>query len=89
VPFLSASGEPLCPEWLTRTVSAYVKAGASGKKGSCHLFRHSAATLTFGADVRYVAEYLGHENLESTKLYTRVSVEKLRAVRRATHPAGE
>jgi integrase/recombinase XerD len=41
-----------------------------------------------GADVRYVAEYLGHENLESTKIYTRVSVEKLRAVHQATHPAG-
>jgi len=41
------------------------------------------------ADVRYVAEYLGHENLESTKIYTRVSVEKLRAVHRATHPAGK
>jgi integrase/recombinase XerD len=45
--------------------------------------------LDGGADVRYVAEYLGHENLESTKIYTRVSVEKLRAVHRATHPAGK
>ena len=89
--FLSASGEAMCAEWLTRAVRAYVKAGAPAKKGSCHLFRHSAATLMLdgGADVRYVAEYLGHENLESTKIYTRVSVEKLRAVHRATHPAGK
>jgi integrase/recombinase XerD len=88
--FVSAGGERLCADWLTRTVRAYVKAGAPTKKGSCHLFRHSAATLMLegGADVRYVAEYLGHENLESTKIYTRVSVEKLRAVHRATHPAG-
>ena len=59
--FLSASGERLCAEWLTRTVRAYVKAGAPAKKGSCHLFRHSAATLMLdgGADIRYVAEYLG------------------------------
>jgi integrase/recombinase XerD len=35
--FLSASGEPMCAEWLTRTVRAYVKAGAPAKKGSCHL----------------------------------------------------
>jgi integrase/recombinase XerD len=89
--FLSASGEALCAEWLTRTVSAYVKAGAPGKKGSCHLFRHSAATLMLdaGADVRYVAEYLGPENLESTTLYTRVSVKRLRAVHRAAHRAGK
>jgi cold shock CspA family protein len=86
---VSASGEPLCAEWLARTVRAYVKAGAPAKKGSCHLFRHSAATLMLdgGADVRYVAEYLGHESLESTKIDTRVSVEKLRAVHRS-HPPG-
>jgi len=89
--FLSASGEALCADWLSRAVRAYVKAGAPTKKGSCHLFRHSAATLMLdgGADLRYVAEYLGHDNIESTKLYTRVSVEKLRAVHRATHPAGK
>ena len=85
-------GSPFAALARTRTVSAYVKAGAPGKKGSCHLFRHSAATLMLdgGADVRYVAEYLGHENLESTKIYTRVSVEKLRAVHRAppTRPRG-
>jgi integrase/recombinase XerD len=52
--FLSASGEALCADWLTRTVRAYVKAGAPAKKGSCHLFRHSAATLMLegGADVQ-------------------------------------
>lgn len=80
--FLSNAGEPLCAEWLTRQVRSCVVAGAPGKKGSCHLFRHSAATLMLdaGADIRCVGEYLGHENLETTKLYTRVSIEKLRAV---------
>jgi integrase/recombinase XerD len=50
--FLSATGEALCAEWLTRTVRAYVKAGAPAKKGSCHLFRHSAATLIQMSDAR-------------------------------------
>ena len=80
----------MSPGWLTHHVRAYVAAGAPGKKGACHLFRHSAATLMLdaGADIRYVGEYLGHENLETTKLYTRVSIERLRAVCQATHPAG-
>jgi len=61
---------------LSRTVSAYISAGAPSKHGSCHLFRHSAATLMLegGADVRYVSEMLGHAKLETTALYTRVSI---------------
>ncbi len=88
--FLSASGEPLCADWLSRTTKAYIAAGAPGKRGSCHLFRHTAATLMLegGADIRYVSEMLGHAKLETTALYTRVSIAKLRAVHAATHPAG-
>jgi hypothetical protein len=56
----------------------------------CHLFRHTAATLMLdaGADVRHVAEMLGHQKLETTMIYTRVSLAKLREVHAACHPAG-
>ena len=89
--FLSASGAPLCADWLSRTVAAYVRAGSPGKHGSCHLFRHTAATLMLegGADIRYVAEMLGHQKLETTQRYTHVSITRLRAVHAATHPAGD
>jgi integrase/recombinase XerD len=43
--------------------------------------------LEGGADIRFVQEMLGHRSLESTQIYTRVSVTKLRQVHRATHPA--
>ena len=43
--------------------------------------------LDAGADVRYVAEMLGHAKLETTMTYTRVSLAKLREVHAATHPA--
>ena len=43
--------------------------------------------LEGGADIRFIMDMLGHDNLESTAIYTRVSVEKLRAVHEATHPA--
>jgi integrase/recombinase XerD len=89
--FLSARGRPLCPDWLSRTVASYIRAGSSGKRGSCHLFRHTAATLMLdgGADIRYVADMLGHSKLETTQIYTRVSIAKLRAVHAACHPAGD
>ncbi|RLA41063.1 MAG: hypothetical protein DRR42_25100 [Gammaproteobacteria bacterium] len=43
--------------------------------------------LDHGADIRFIQAMLGHEDLTSTEIYTRVSVEKLREIHRATHPA--
>ena len=67
---------------------AYIHAG-TGKPGSCHLLRHTAATgmLEGGADIRYVAELLGHARLETTQIYTRVSIDKLTEVHARTHPS--
>jgi integrase/recombinase XerD len=58
-------------------------------RGSCHLFRHSCAThmLEGGADIRFIQQMLGHEKLETTAIYTEVSIEQLRAVHAKTHPA--
>jgi hypothetical protein len=43
--------------------------------------------LEGGADIRYVAEMLGHASLETTQRYTHVSIDRLRTVHAATHPA--
>ena len=87
--FLTVTGGRFAPDVLSLMVTAYVRAGAPEKRGSCHLFRHTTATLMLdaGADVRYVSEMLGHRKLETTMLYTRVSEAKLREVHAATHPA--
>ena len=87
--FLSSTGRPLVSDVLSRLVGAYIRAGAASKKGSCHLFRHTTATLMLdaGADVRHVAEMLGHQKLETTMQYTRVSMAKLQEVHARCHPA--
>ena len=52
------------------------------------MFRHSMATLMLegGADIRYVQQMLGHVKLETTQVYTRVSMKKLKEVHQKTHP---
>lgn len=87
--FLGVSGGPLAPDFLSRMVGAYVRAGAPQKRGSCHLFRHTTATLMLdaGADVRYIAEMLGHRKFETTMGYTRVSKAELQEVYAMCHPA--
>src|SRR5690606_1975147 len=87
--FLSADGTPLSPDGFGQRVRRYVKDSGVGKSGGCHLFRHTMATLMLegGADVRHIQEMLGHESLESTQIYTRVSLRHLREVHERTHPA--
>lgn len=68
---------------------SYVDQAGIGKKGSCHLFHHTMATLMLegGADTRFIQAMLGHEQLSSTQLYTQVAIRKLKEIHTATHPA--
>ena len=43
--------------------------------------------LEGGADIRFIQQLLGHEKLETTSIYTQVSIEQLKAVHSRTHPA--
>ena len=86
--FLSWGHVPFRPNDLSKKVAKYLHAiGFEGYAG-CHAFRHFFATqmLENGADIRYIQEMLGHENLETTQIYTRVSITKLKAVHEKTHP---
>jgi integrase/recombinase XerD len=87
--FVSAQGTPICLAWFTSLVHDYIAKAAVGKGGSCHLFRHTTATLMLegGADVRWVQAMLGHRSLVSTQVYTQVEITRLAEIHAATHPA--
>jgi len=87
--FLTQDGAPISESHLTQAVRRYVDKSGIGKTGSCHLFRHSCATLLLenGADIRFIQQLLGHASLETTQIYTRVSIRQLKQVHDRCHPA--
>jgi integrase/recombinase XerD len=87
--FLTADGEAFTAGRLTQLVRNYINAADIGKKGACHLFRHTMATLMLenGADIRFIQQMLGHADLSTTQIYTQVSIRQLKEIHNATHPA--
>jgi integrase/recombinase XerD len=87
--FISGYGEAFNPDVVSRMVSTWMR--QIGKKASCHLLRHTCAThmLEGGADIRYIQQLLGHENLETTALYAEVTIQQLLEVHARCHPAGK
>ena len=89
--FFTHDGSFFNKETLSENVRKYIIKSGVRKKGSCHLFRHSAATLMLenGADVRFIQQMLGHASLETTQVYTRVSITQLKQVHELTHPSSQ
>ncbi|MFP1764463.1 site-specific tyrosine recombinase XerC [Lonsdalea quercina] len=87
--FLAMDGvEGLTSSGISMAVVPYLRASGI-EKGSCHLFRHAMATqmLENGADLRWIQAMLGHASVESTQIYTQVSIRALQTVHASTHPA--
>ena len=86
--FLSSTGRQFAPNYLSWLVRRYVQAAEPSKPGACHTFRHTMATLMLegGADVRHIQAMLGHARLDTTQIYTHVSIRMLKQIHAATHP---
>ncbi len=85
--FINRYGEAFKIGGVATVIKYYIKL-AEIPEGSCHMFRHTMATLMLenGADIRYIQQMLGHSNLTTTQVYTKVSDRMLQQVHSRTHP---
>lgn len=62
------------PSWINRPVKKWVKDAGISKHITFHCFRHSYATLQLanGTDIYTVSKMLGHTNVRTTQIYTKV-----------------
>jgi len=88
--FLSRSGGPIERTAVYRIVRREAKKEGLKGKVSPHTLRHSFAThlLEGGANLRTVQELLGHADISTTEIYTRVQTERLCEEHARFHPHG-
>lgn len=87
--FLNHRGGKLTRQGVFLVVRRHAEqAGLEVAAVSPHVLRHSAAThmVEGGADLRTVQEILGHANISTTQVYTRVSPQHLYEVFVTSHP---
>ncbi len=86
--FLSERGTPLSRSQFWLRLKTYATQAGITRTVSPHTLRHSFAVhlLQGGADLRAVQEMLGHASINTTQVYTRVSIDHLREVYLKCHP---
>jgi len=79
--FISRNHQRISASTVKWLVKKYLtEAGIDSRKYSVHKLRHTAATLMYqnGVDVRTLQSILGHESLNTTRIYTHVSDEQIK-----------
>lgn len=86
--FLSPRGKRFTRQGLWKLLKAYARACGILTPISPHKLRHSFAThlLRGGADLRAVQAMLGHADLGTTEIYTRIAQDHVRAAFDRAHP---
>lgn len=85
---LNQYGGNMTSDGIYRQVRKAVKKAGIKKNITTHSLRHSCAThmLKNGAPIRHIQEMLGHASLESTQVYTRVTINDLKQAHAKYHP---
>lgn len=86
--FLNNHGEGMTRQGFFKNLKAILREKGLNENVSPHTLRHSFAThlINRGADLRSIQEMLGHSDISTTKIYTKVSDEKVMEDYQKYHP---
>lgn len=86
--FLNQDGKRLSRQGFFKILRKIAKAAGIDRDVSPHTLRHSFAThlLEAGVDLRTLQELLGHEDIQTTQIYTHISQKHIKDVYLNTHP---
>lgn len=86
--FLNPSGTPLSDQTVRRMINKYTSLAAIEQHITPHMFRHTFASSLLDADVdiRYIQEMLGHSSINTTQIYTHVTMAKQKNILTTKHP---
>jgi len=86
--FINQRANKLHHNTVWNIVTHYARRAGIRKKVTPHSFRHTCAThmVRHGAHIRHLQEMLGHKNIETTQIYTRVTINDLKRVHAQFHP---
>lgn len=86
--FLSNRGSGMSRKTVWHWIKVYAERAGIKKPVKPHLLRHSFAThlLSNGADLRAIQEMLGHSDIGTTEIYTRVDTKRLVDAHQQYHP---
>lgn len=86
--FLSLKGNRLSGNTVWELIKKYTRQARIKKNVHPHTFRHSCATsmLKNKADIRSIQELLGHSSLDSTQVYTKITITDLKEIHTRCHP---
>ena len=86
--FVNMSGERMSRQGFWKLIKYYQEKAGIQKDITPHTLRHSFAAhlLENGADLHSIQEMLGHADISSTQIYSRLLNQKIRDVYQKAHP---